>query len=78
MTKTHFIDGLLNRVKVREEALKEIKEYLHYEIGLPDPDNDNYDAISSVTTLFETIDSVLDKEDNQLSEDEHDFKLHIR
>ena len=78
MNITCFIDGLLNQVKVREEALIEIREYLRDEIKLPSPEDDNYKAIKAIKDLFRKIHYILQKEDNELNCDKEEFKEHIK
>ena len=73
---THFIDGLLNQVKARKEALSEIRSYLHDEIGMPEYEDDNYDAIKSIIELFNDIHVVLHTHD--LNEEQESFKYHAK
>ena len=73
---TFFIDGLLNQIKVREEALSELHEYLHDTIGLPDDDDENYTDIKSIIDLFDDIEQVLGADD--LNDDQEAFKVHVK
>ena len=73
---THFIDGLLNQVKARKEALSEIRSYLHDEIGIPEHEDDTYDAIKSIIELFNDIHFVLHT--HNLNEEQESFKYHAK
>ena len=78
MNCTLFIDGLLNQVKVREEALLEIRTYLQNEIKMPNPEEDNYDAIKTIKDIFNDIHYVLQSNNNDLNDDEISFKAHAK
>ena len=78
MRCTDFIDGLLNQVKAREEALSEIRTYLQVEIGMPDPDDTNYHAIKSIIDLFDEIYEVLQINENDLNDDQEEFNFHMK
>lgn len=53
-----------------------MKEYLHNEIGLPDLEDKNYDAIKVMTDLFDRIIEVIN--DNTLDEEGNMFKTHVK
>ena len=78
INQTLLIDGLLNQVMVREEALLEIMTYLEKEIKTPNPDKENYDAIKCIKDLFNNINHVLQSNDDDLNEDELSFKKHAK
>ena len=73
---SYFIDGLLNQIKVREEALDEVKEYLHKDIGLPNLEDENYEAIKTIIDLFDKIFEVI--KDDTLDDEDEIFKTHVK
>ena len=78
INQTLLIDGLLNQVMVREEALLEIRTYLQNEIKTPNPEEEIYDAIKLIKDMFNNIYHVIQSNDDDLNEDELFFKTHAK
>ena len=65
--KSSFIDGLLNKIKLGEEAITEAIEYIENDIGIPDMFDDNYDDISTIHSLLLDIRGVCCLNDDELN-----------
>ena len=75
---SHFIDGLMNQIKVREEALPEVIKYLHDEIGGTELNDENFEAIQTVAVLFQDMYRVIQTNDSELNDEDQIFKAHVR
>ena len=76
--KTYFIDGLMNQVKVRKEALDEVIEYLQNEVQIQRETDDSYEAVETMFDLFFDIRRVLNANDNDLDNIDGEFKAHVQ
>jgi hypothetical protein len=79
INSSYFIDGLMNHIKVREEALPEFMAYLDNKIGIPYIFDDNYDAIKTVYDLFKDICRFMSMTNNDnLNDKDQVFKKHVK
>ena len=75
--KTLFIDGLMNQIKVREEALDEVLEYLHGEMQILTETDNIYVEVRTILDLFVEIHRVLSVDIDDLDNDGREFKEHV-
>lgn len=68
----------MNHIKVREEALSEVIQYLENDIGIPDIFDDNYDDIITIYGLFVEIFRVCHESDGESNDNDQNFKIHVK
>ena len=74
LTKSFWIDGLQRQVKLRKSAISEIMDWCNV---LQFEDNDNKIGRDEMIDLIKYIDQVVFSEYDQLSQNDHDFLIHV-